>query len=271
MASNELQSPSLIFIVPYRDRLHHKTFFDHYMRQVIMAGKRDGVDYEIIYAHQNNDLKFNRGGMKNIGFLYAKEKYPDTYEDITFVFNDVDTVPYKSGLFNYETTHGVVKHFYGYEFALGGIFSITGKDFEKANGFPNYWGWGFEDNVMQNRVNDNGFETNRNQYFTVDKYEVLHFFDDYKKKISSDVLLNQFKKKFVETDGLNTLKNIDYQFNNETNMLDINTLDGLYAYKKEGENSYIHTVFDGMTVRNPFVKQVKHQPFQMQFTQRGKK
>ena len=116
--------PKLVFIVPYRDRVHHKQFFTKYIEFILEDYKKE--DYEIFFSHQCDNRPFNRGAMKNIGFLAMKQKYPQDYGNITFVFHDVDTVPYTKNLFSYETTHNRIKHFYGYRYALGGIVSIKG-------------------------------------------------------------------------------------------------------------------------------------------------
>ena len=129
--------PRIVFIVPYRNRHQQKQFFSTFQTSVM--GDRD--DYEIYFSHQCDARTFNRGATKNIGFLAIKAKYPEHYKDITFVFNDIDTVPFAQ-IFDYETSHGVVKHFYGFKYALGGIVSLTGADFEATNGYPNFWGWG---------------------------------------------------------------------------------------------------------------------------------
>ena len=212
-----------VFIVPYRDRESHKHFFERQMKYILED--YDPSTFDIVFSHQNNDLPFNRGAMKNIGFLYAKEKYPN-YKDINFIFNDVDTLPYRKGLIDYKVTQGEIKHYYGFTFALGGIFSIKGADFEKIDGFPNLWSWGYEDNVMQKRALDNNIHINRSQFYPIFNPNILHILDQYSKNIS---LKN---KSLYENnniiDGLSTLKNIEYKFNNSTKMLDINVFEGLY-------------------------------------------
>ena len=146
LETTEMKIPERIFIVPYRNRAQQKFFFSKQMSFLL----EDDNDYEIYFVHQNDTRYFNRGAMKNIGFLAMKAKYPEHYQDINFIFNDVDTLPFNK-LFDYKTESGIVKHYYGFESALGGIVVMKGSDFEKVNGYPNYWGWGMEDACLQKR------------------------------------------------------------------------------------------------------------------------
>jgi len=203
--------PKIIFIVPYRDRIEHKHFFQ---RQIAyLMEDYESNDYEVYFVHQKDSRSFNRGAMKNIGFLAIRDKYPKDYKNISFVFHDVDTLPYKKGLLNYATDHGTVKHFYGFEFALGGIFSITGQDFEHVGGFPNFWAWGGEDNVIQKRVLKHNLHIDRAVFFKIGNRNILQFADGFLKLINRDELAT------IEQDDsyeyYNTIKDLKYKFNDE--------------------------------------------------------
>ena len=157
--------PELVFIVPYRDREQQQKFFSQQMKVILEDIPEN--KYKIYYIHQNDKREFNRGAMKNIGFLMVKNKYPEHYKNITLVFNDVDTMPYSKNFINYYTKTGIVKHFYGVKFALGGIVSITAGDFEKTAGFPNFWAWGYEDNLLNIRVLKSGLTIDRDQFYAL--------------------------------------------------------------------------------------------------------
>ena len=171
--------PKRVFIVPYRNRVQHKFFFSKYMSFIL----EDCDDYEIYFSHQCDARTFNRGAAKNIGFLAIKEKYPNDYKDITFIFNDVDTIPFNK-IFDYQTTHGVVKHYYGFKYALGGIVVMKGADFERINGFPCFWGWGMEDNALQKRCDGYGLTVDRSVFYEIGSPEILQLFDGISRIIS---------------------------------------------------------------------------------------
>ena len=59
--------PSIIFIVPYRHRRQHRKFFTNYIEIIMEDYPRDSWEY--YFSHQVDDRPFNRGAMKNIGFI----------------------------------------------------------------------------------------------------------------------------------------------------------------------------------------------------------
>ena len=203
--------PKRVFIVPYRNRPKQKEEFLEKIKY-LLEDSAESEPYEIYFAHQCDQRPFNRGAMKNIGFLAIKNKYPNDYKNITFIFHDVDTWPVEKGLIDYTTTHGVVKHYYGFKFALGGIFSIKGVDFEKTLGFPNFWGWGLEDNTMNDRVNKAGLTIDRSIFYPIRDKRISRPFDGFKRILSKR---DASVYKYETPDNFNYINNLKYNIQNE--------------------------------------------------------
>ena len=206
---DKIKIPKRVFIIPYRNRVQHKFFFSKYMSFIL----EDCDDYEIYFSHQCDARTFNRGATKNIGFLAIKQKYPDHYKDISFIFNDVDTIPFNK-IFDYQTTLGVVKHYYGFKYALGGIVVIKGADFEKTNGFPCFWGWGMEDNVLQKRCDVYGLTIDRSIFYDIGAPEMLQLFDGISRIISKKDPWRGENDNGV--DGLKTIHQLKYSFDEKS-------------------------------------------------------
>lgn len=209
--------PDIVFIVPYRDRAHHKYFFTKYMKHIL--DKVDGLKIEIYFSHQCDKRSFNRGAMKNIGFLAMKLKYPNHYKNMSFVFNDIDTIPFNK-IFKYTTTPGVVSHYYGFRFALGGIVVFNGGDFEKINGFPCYWGWGIEDNIIQQRCINHNIKIDRTDFYALGRPEILQLFDGIHRVISKSDPKKMREK--TNIDGLSSIRNIKHEIENTSPVLNDN-------------------------------------------------
>ena len=211
--------PKIIFIIPYRNRLQQQHFFNVYIQHILEDYPKDYC--KVYFVEQNNQhANFNRGAVKNIGFMAIRDKYPNDYMDMTFVFNDVDTVPYKKNILNYETIRGYIKHFYGKRFALGGIFAVTGSDFEKMGGFPNYWTWGHEDVVIVKRAEKHGIHIDRSVFFELGHPNIIQFNDEKTRNVD-------ISTSFVDDDYLNAFKlitNLKYTF------YENNTFYGNYIY-----------------------------------------
>ena len=201
--------PNKIFIVPYRDREYFKLKFIEKMKMIM----KDYKDYEIYFSHQCDNRPFNRGAVKNLGFIAMKKKYPNHYKNITFIFNDVDTFPInKYVIKDYDTKLGVVKHFYGFTHTLGGIFSIKGSDFEKTEGFCNFWGWGFEDNIMNDRCLSVGLKIDRSNFYNIFDKNIIHMTDTNERIIS---LRDSVVYKYETPDNMFSLRDININIEND--------------------------------------------------------
>jgi len=213
--TKELNVPKHVFIVPYRNRVQQKFFFSKYMSFLL----EDNNEYEIYFSHQYDLRSFNRGATRNIGFLAIKNKYPEHYRDINFIFNDVDTIPFNK-IFSYETKPGVVKHYYGFNYALGGIVVIKGGDFEKINGYPCFWGWGMEDACLQKRCQRNGLIIDRSEFYNIGSPEILQLFDGISRMISKkDHSRMQQDDGF---DGIRTIHKLSYTIDKKSENSDDN-------------------------------------------------
>lgn len=204
-----MEVPEKIIIVPYRDRKAQKKVFMSIMPEMFEG------EYRILFVHQNDKRNFNRGAMKNIGFIYTKETWPNHYKDMTIIFHDIDTLPYYKGQLDYNTEKGVVKHLYGFKniLALGGIFAIKGEDFEKTKGFPNFWSWGWEDNMFYERMVEAKIKLDKNNIIDANNIaannnSLIQLDYNTKRKMNADIL--KYKISFFK-DNYTTITNTKYE------------------------------------------------------------
>ena len=210
----ETHIPSIVFIVPYRDREEHYRRFSEHMKYILA----DVNGYKIYYIHQCDDRGFNRGAMKNIGFRVVKNKWPEDYKKITLVFNDIDCMPKTPGLLNYQTVPNRIKHFYGFRHTLGGIVSINAGDFEKINGFPNFWTWGYEDNMFQTRAQNAGILIDRSQFYGILDQSILRLPQNNIRPVNK----TEFDRYANGTkEGILQISDLEYSVNEYTGFVDV--------------------------------------------------
>ena len=204
-----------IFVVPYRNRPAQLRVFLSHMKYLLEDIPAD--QYKIYIMNQADHRPFNRGGMRNLGFLRAKEEFPDTYREIDFIFHDLDNLIGEKNLVHFTTKRGEVDHIFGsYENRnVGGIWVIKGGDFEKINGYPNFWGWGYEDDMVAFRIEEENLILKRNT-FKFHSKAVVHL-DFCPEQVAERKMVNPINKKISAEkkrtyrkfpDGLRTLKNI---------------------------------------------------------------
>lgn len=198
--------PEIVVIVPYRDRKEHYDIFSKKIHHFL-----NPWNHLVLYIHQKDERSFNRGAIKNIGFLVVRQMFPDSYKNITLVFNDIDSIPVNVQL-HYKTTPNIVKHFYGFRNTLGGIISIHAEDFERIGGFPNYWGWGYEDNMLQFRCLAAKLIIDRTQFYPCGSSEIERLSETPIRHMNSTDYGEYMKK---TDDGWKNIDNLEWKQEDE--------------------------------------------------------
>jgi len=159
---------SIAIIVPYRDihqaqnrAAHLRQFLPHMHTFLTKQLASNSIaDYHIYIVEQSNDnRKFNRGKLLNIGFDMASKNPNVKQPHNVFIFHDVDLLPHDnlgSWYSRYPTSPVHIarcwNRYSNNKKYFGGIVSFSSADMKRINGYPNtFWGWGGEDDEMQKR------------------------------------------------------------------------------------------------------------------------
>lgn len=182
--------------VPYRNREAH---LKEFVPRVGKYLEDRGIDYQMYFGHQKDDLLFNRGAMKNIA---AKAAFADGCDYI--VWHDIDMIPVEGGGADYSfpeehpihiaTNISQMDYKLKYFEYFGGAVVFSKEQVEKTNGYSNeYWDWGSEDDDLFWRCYLEGMADVRCCGYNVGQ-EYLHFSgqDSYIKVPVEDTDLKNF-------------------------------------------------------------------------------
>jgi hypothetical protein len=138
----------LCVVVPFRDRYAH---LQPFLDAIVPALNKKEIDFKIVIVEQTFTKQFNRGMMKNIGYLYQDADY--------YCFHDIDMLPIESDYSYCEYPTHLAEKVEQFNWQLpypdffGGVVMFTKEDFETIQGYSNdYWGWGAEDDDLRVRA-----------------------------------------------------------------------------------------------------------------------
>ncbi|XP_041466969.1 beta-1,4-galactosyltransferase 5-like isoform X2 [Lytechinus variegatus] len=204
-------------VIPYRDRLEHLGILLRNLYQVLTL---QNLEFGIFVSEQANDNVFNRGLLKNIGYMEATNF--GSWDCV--IFHDIDQIPMRAT--NWYGCDEMPRHLCAYAEELGfkllygsifgGVVGLTAEQMKKSNGYSNvYWGWGAEDDDLRSRLAKVEYKIHRASgegYYKTLKH---------KKKSASQIcperfcLFSRFAER-MEWDGIN---NTRYTANVTLNLL----------------------------------------------------
>jgi hypothetical protein len=163
----------LTIVAPYRARESHLEKWVPALRAYFARDKLDReIPYRVLVIEQDTGLPFNRGALKNIGFLLGRNDGDYTcFHDIDYfpiwadyswsdlpaaiVWYGAEWRPIAPGRSNAKVLHNLDEFF-------GAAVLISNAMFAQVNGYANsYWGWGSEDNDLKHRLKSAGIALSR--------------------------------------------------------------------------------------------------------------
>lgn len=161
----------LNIVVPYRDREAHLRRFVPAIA-AWFAGLDTPIDYRVTIVEQDEGLPFNRGALKNIGFLLGERTSDYTcLHDVDYLPLDADYSwagvptpilwygaerrPVAPGISDRTVTTDL-------DSSMGGVLLMPNAVMRQVDGYSNaYWGWGFEDFDFSLRIRARRIPTDR--------------------------------------------------------------------------------------------------------------
>lgn len=212
--SEKFDNEILNIIIPVRDREKEIVNILEVLEEIL---KNQNVKYNIYIIEQSEKGLFNKGMLLNIGFIESQKDNGGNY----YLMNDVDNYPFIDDTIDYSLRKKGVRHIFGYEHCLGGIFFIDTDSYKKSNGFSNkFYGWGSEDTDFQNRIELLNIDIDRSNFInrtknreTQEIYDgprTISINDRVDKDLPNKVLGKELKKLYsknlnnIKKDGLNT-------------------------------------------------------------------
>jgi hypothetical protein len=203
----------LAIVVPYRDRAEHLARFLPHLATYFERDLFDRfIPWSLHIVEQAGDAPFNRGALKNAGFLLSRE-----HADYV-CFHDVDYLPVWADYSYVRQPTRLIWHgLYpqpGYDTFMGGVVAFNRPDFERINGYSNdYAGWGYEDDDVRERCRRAGLvPAFRDGTYTALPHPHHGLHDDGSQKPEAQATARVFTAKLLQGDagfgseGLTTLR-----------------------------------------------------------------
>lgn len=159
-------------VVPYRDRESHLARFVPHLA-AYMAERHPDLSYRVTIVEQEDDGRpFNRGALKNIGFLLGEgDSDYACLHDVDYLPDDADyswsedpTPILWDGALERpiapDRSDRVIRN--DLESTFGGVVLVPNGAMRRVDGYSNlYWGWGFEDFDFSLRIRARRIATGR--------------------------------------------------------------------------------------------------------------